>query len=152
MIAHGSDALQRATDRVASARLVKSNNAGTRLQRVSNEALTFGRHFARVTCLSKSGSYRLFIARLEFEGQVSGDLRMKLGRAIPDRVLETRHGGKIAVLDVYELACIFRNRCRVRDNHRHRLANEPHAIHREHRVEGLAQFLAAFAREVQDIR
>ena len=94
----------------------------------------------------------LHVARFVLERKVAGHVGVQLRRAGGHRRLEACDGGQVAVLDLDQLPRILGNRRGIRDDHRHRLADEAHAVEREHRVVRLAQLLPVPAGVADDVR
>src|SRR3990172_8352861 len=137
---------------VASARRIECDQAGPRLQRVADEALAFDSEAAYVLRARKRGGDRLFIAGFILERKVSGNVGVELWRAFLYRSVKVCNSGQIAVFDLNQVPRILRNRRRLRDDHRDRLADIAYAAEREDGVVGLAQLLAIFPRVADDIR
>jgi len=77
---------------------------------------------------------------------------VQLRRARRHGCVETRDGRQVAVLDLDQFPRVFRDRRGVRDDHRHRLADEAHAALCEHGVVRLAYLLAVLAGVADDVR
>jgi hypothetical protein len=76
---------------------------------------------------------------------------VQLGRAGGDRRVKRRGNRQIAVLDLDQIACVFRACRRLGDHHGNGFPDETHAALRKHRMQGFQHCLAALARKIDDV-
>ncbi len=146
------DALGRAVQIVHVRRSVVARQTGLRLHRVAGDALRGDADADDVRRLGKRLLRAGAVAVLVLEAQVVGHLLVHAGRRRLQRLARIHHDWQVLVFDLDGLGRILREVLGLRDDDRHRLADEAHALVRQGRTERDPHRAAADALEERQHR